>query len=119
MKHFDEVSNAVLIVIIIIAVIEFVYVGTKNDKNKHDIDILDIDPDQPITKKEMQFLIKHHMGSDDNSVDTKTLITKLVSAAVKGLAMGLLLEPNVHSMITYSFVSVAVTAFLYGFEELT
>ena len=118
MKHFDDVSNAIVIIIVIIAIIEFIYVNKKEHEDKSNIDILTIEPDEPITKKEMQFLIKHHMGKNE-SIDIKTFMNRLVSAAVKGFAMGLLLDPNIHSMVTYSFISVAVTAFLYGFEEFT
>jgi hypothetical protein len=116
MKHFDEISNAVIIIIIIFAIIEFVYLQKKPHTEHSDIDILSINPDEPLTKKEMQFLIKHHM-SKEGPIDVRTFLNRLISAAVKGFAMGLLLDPDIHSMITYSFVSVTVTAFLYGFEE--
>ena len=117
MKHFNDISNSVLIVIIILAIIEIIYVHNKKIHNGP-IDILQINPDEPLTKKEMNFLLKHHIGKEKD-LDAKNLCNKMVSAAVKGFAMGLLLDPNVHSMITYSFVSVSITAFLYGFEEFS
>ena len=117
MKHFNEISNSILIVIIIIAIMELIYVHNKPPAKK-EIDILEVDSDQPLTKKEMSFLIKHHISKEDG-ISSHLLFNKMISAAVKGFAMGLLLDPNIHSMVTYSFVSVAITAFLYGFEEFS